>query len=195
MTTSAGHKVNSFLDWLPKQKSPITHDALLAQGSAHASIPRETLSKLVTLLLTGDYLHMGEDLEHMPRYSVDRPRLNSMPEAKLEQLIRICSEETIAIPANHRGPGAPRGNTNALRHGAYSAKVHSLLTISPNYSLDFELAVAQAITTDLLDNPDAPVELILKALSTTARLKVAAASMATHLPPALPPPRDQEPQP
>jgi hypothetical protein len=182
----------------------MTHDLLIEQGSAFAALPRDSVSKMLTILLTHEYLHQGNELANLPRYSLDRPRLAAMPAATLDQLILICSNNSTPVekllqpgnragaavepPLSHRGRGAPLGNTNALKHGLYSERIASILAGPRTHSLDTELAIVQAITEDLLANPDAPVELILKSVTSLARLKVAAAAMSIHFPPQLEPP-------
>jgi len=178
MTPPHEPRIKAFLDWLVNQQGPITHDRLLAAGETICRIPREPLSQIITMLTTHDCLVQGTDRDNMPRYSTNKQTIVNIQPDLLQQLIRICS--------NHgpppKGPGAPPGNTNALKHGRYSQRIQTLLQLPTDLSIASEIAIVQAIVEELVEKENTPVELILKAVTTLARLKLHAATRVTQPP-------------
>lgn len=171
-------KTGLFISWILAHEDGmlgIPRPNLIVHGGKAANLTKDQTGSAIDFLVTEGLLIEGQPVGEIPHYHADPNLGRHLPGSVDMEMARLCAPNPV---------GAPPDNDNALKHGRYSGRFTTLLAATdstdqetPQFTLNRQCRLLAAAIDDIakLEDPD-PV-LLIKAISTHARVTVIAAAL------------------
>ncbi|MEE8465777.1 MAG: hypothetical protein V3S68_04815 [Dehalococcoidia bacterium] len=194
MTTSTAAKVQTFVTWLLNQSQPVSYLSATTRGTQASFISEAEGISLIEVLAKEGHLVLGQDLMQRTHITTERT-LGTLTDTAYQSLAAQAFGEgpTPESALSQTGPGAPKGNINAVKHGMFSNRLKRVIDtgqpqVPKNLSpLKRQLDMLAASIDDIADNAYVNMDLLRGTIATYARCLLAAGAIANMNPIDIPP--------